>query len=257
MPPRLPSAFQASLAGATLAPVRTGMSGAAVYRVTAVGQPERYLKIARGRGADALRQEIARTSWLGARGVRVPAVLQTGDSGRTVALLMGAVTGTSADAGGLPAGRIAEAAGRALAALHALPAADCPFDETLAVRLARARRAVAAGEIDAGEFDSRNRRLSPAALLRRLMAEPPEEDLVVAHGDATLANILVADDLSVGFVDCGHAGRADRYLDLGVAAADIGTHLGGRFLRPFIRAYGLARLDRRKALFYSDLYELL
>jgi aminoglycoside 3'-phosphotransferase-2 len=243
------------LAGAAFERVHAGMSGARVYRVVCDGAPLRYLKTAAGAAASALREEIVRTRWLHEHGAPVPTVLRSHDDGRTVALLMGAVAGMRADESDLPTARLTEAIGRALAALHALPSANCPFDETLAIRLARAKAAVTAGEIDAEAFDPRNQHISPVALLRRLVAETPEEDLVVAHGDATLANMMATDDLTIGFVDCGHAGRADRYLDLGVTAADIRENFGERFIAPFARGYGIARIDVRKATFFSDLYE--
>src|SRR5689334_2850122 len=37
-----------------------------------------------------------------------------------------------------------------------------------------------------------------------LQAWQPPEDIVVVHGDATLANLLIDRDGGVGFVDCGN-----------------------------------------------------
>jgi aminoglycoside phosphotransferase len=167
-----------------------------------------------------------------------------------------ALVGLPADRCDWPRTRLLPALGRALAKLHALPAAECPFDESLAVRLAQAQQAVARGEVDAGHFDSRNRGVTPEAILARLTRAPPEEDFVVAHGDASLSNMIVAPDGAVGFIDCGHAGRADRYLDLAVTAAEIAEYFGRRSVSLFADAYGARRWHARKAAFYSDLYEL-
>lgn len=64
---------------------------------------------------------------------------------------------------------------------------DCPWSGRIADRLARAP-----GSVDA----------------RALMAEAPEErDLVVAHGDFCLPNVLLSEDGSVaGFIDWAHSG---------------------------------------------------
>ena len=110
--------------------------------------------------------------------------------------------------------------------------------------------------VDARHFASRNRNATPLDLFARLVANPPAEDFVIAHGDLTLSNLVIGPNGDVGFVDCGHAGRADRYLDLGVLAGEIADHFGRRFVTTFARAYGLQRWDVRKAAYYSDLYEL-
>src|SRR5262249_11050874 len=152
----------------------------------------------------------------------------------------------------LPVTRIA----RVLASLHALPVLTCPFDETLQVRLDRARARVGAGEIDPGEFDERNAGVTPADLYARLEANVPQrEALVVTHGDATLSNLILGPDGQVGFIDCSHAGRADRYVDLTLLAAEFAERFGAEARDTFVAAYGELRWDDSKAEFYRDLYE--
>jgi aminoglycoside 3'-phosphotransferase II len=251
---RLPAPWRAELTGVTAEPVTSGMSGAEVFRLRMA--PARYIKFAEGGAAEPVRREIARTIWLGKQGVRVPPILRTHDDGRRVAMHTEALPGISADHCNWPKTRLLPALGRALAALHALPTAGCPFDESLAVRLAQAQQAVARGEVDAKHFASRNRNVTPKAVLARVTRNPPTEDFVVAHGDASLSNMIVAPDGTIGFVDCGHVGRADRYLDLAVIADEIADYFGPRSLKIFADAYGARRWDRRKAAFYADLYEL-
>jgi aminoglycoside 3'-phosphotransferase-2 len=251
----LPPDWQSELSRARIEPVEEGMSGATLFRIADRQAPLRYLKIGQGRSAPALRQEIERSQWLARRGVRVPALLRVDDRPEQVALLMEAVRGMSADASPLPAPPLVEALARGLAALHALPPADCPYDESLAVRLARAAAVVAAGEVHADAFEPRNRGIAPEALLAGLVADQPAEDIVVVHGDATLSNIIVDGD-EIGFVDCGNTGRGDRYLDLAVLAADIEDHHGPQAAARFAQAYGQRAWDNKKARFYSDLYEL-
>jgi aminoglycoside 3'-phosphotransferase-2 len=251
----LPPDWQSELSRAQIEPVEEGLSGATLFRIANDRAPLRYLKIGRGNSAAGLRQEIERTHWLARRGVRVPAILRIDDRPDQVASLMEAVPGVSADASPLPALRLVGALAHALAALHALPLADCPFDESLAVRLARAAAAIAAGEVHADAFEPRNRGIAPEALLAGLVADQPAEDIVVVHGDATLSNIIVDGD-EIAFVDCGNAGCGDRYLDLAVLAADIEDHYGLHAAARFVEAYGQRAWDDRKARFYMDLYEL-
>ena len=246
----------AGAATLTLEPVTTGMSGAGVFRATQKGVAPRYVKVAFDAAAVALRDEIARTKWLRARGIAVPAVLGIDDRAASVAVLMEAIAGVPADLSTLSTPRLIVALAQAVNALHALPPASCPFDETLAARLGRAQTAVDAGEIDPAEFEARNRHLAPADLLRRLRAAPPREDIVVLHGDLTLGNIIIDDSGTCGFIDCGNAGRGDRYTDLALLHADIVAHRGPQAGAGFLAACGVNHWDPAKARSFLDLYEL-
>ena len=195
------------------------MSGARVFRLGT--QPACYLKIACKEGGQILRNEIARTRWLANQGINVARLVRSHDGADCVAIQTEALPGQAADRSGLPEAKLLSAIGTAVAELHALSPAACPFDESLQVRHRRAREAIAKGEIDPSHFASRNRTTAPARLFSRLLVEPPPEELVVVHGDLTLTNMIVGSDGTVGFVDCGFAGRADRYLDLAVIAAEI------------------------------------
>jgi aminoglycoside 3'-phosphotransferase II len=244
-------------AQATIEPVTIGMSEASVFRAVASGRALRYVKVATGTAAIALRDEIARTQWLAARGIPVPRLLRIEDHGDTIAVLMAAIAGVPADVTPLPTPILVGALAKALAAIHTLSAGACPFDETVATRLKRAETVVTAGDADPVDFEPRNRGVAPSELLRRLQAECPRgDDIVVLHGDATLGNIMIDDGGSVGFIDCGNAGRGDRYTDLALLHADIVEHRGAEAGRQFLAAYGAGRLDAAKARYFLDLYEL-
>jgi aminoglycoside 3'-phosphotransferase-2 len=233
-----------------------GWSGASVYRVRQDQQPLRYLKIARNDAAALLRDEIARTQWLAAHGVLVPTIQQFDDRADQVALLSNGLPGATAEAAPLPVPKLIDTLAAGLAALHAVPTADCPFDESLEKRLSRATAAVTANEIDPSQFANRNRGIKPGDLLARMVATQPAEDLVVVHGDATLSNLIVDKDGHVGFVDCGNAGHGDRYIDLAVLADDIRENFGPAAAARFAKAYGSQPWDRAKAAYFLDLYEL-
>ncbi len=120
----------------------------------------------------------------------------------------------------------------------------------------RAAEAVASGEVDSAAFAPRNAGTAPEVLLARLAANPPEQDLVVVHGDATLTNLIVDAEGHLGFVDCGSTGSGDRYIDLAVLADEIEEYHGAEAAAHFVRVYGLPSWDGAKALYFSDLYEL-
>ena len=61
---------------------------------------------------------------------------------------------------------------------------------------------------------------------------------------------------AVTFLDCGHCGRGDRYLDLVGLSEDIDEHFGAEWVVPFQLACGEPDWDSGKARFFSDLYEL-
>jgi aminoglycoside phosphotransferase len=68
--------------------------------------------------------------------------------------------------------------------------------------------------------------------------------------------LLIDDAGNVGFIDCGHSGRGDRYLDLDAVTNGIGEHFGPQWIERFALEYGDVKLDAAKLRFFSDLYEL-
>jgi aminoglycoside phosphotransferase len=248
----LPGAWRPALSRVRIEQIETGMSDASVFRLGSF----HYLKIAQDAAAHDLREEIERTAWLGQQGIRVAPAVRVHDAGDFVAVVSEALAGSSADETDLSPEVVVPALARALLALHAVPAVRCPFDESIAVRLGRAGTLVASGEVDPRAFAPRNRDVAPSTLLERLQKAVPSEDVVVVHGDATLGNIIVGNDLSVGFIDCGHAGRADRYVDLALVTEGLEERFGTAMADRFMGAYGSAALDERKAGYFLDLYEL-
>jgi aminoglycoside phosphotransferase len=254
----LPATWRAQLVGKTIVSVTSGMSGAMVFRISGGHVWDQYLKVGTGTLAARLRQEVERTEWLAAAGIRVPRVLaQHADRG-VAAVLITALAGQTAEH--LPSNDWRSgvtAIGRSLARLHSIAATTCPFDETIGIRLARARELVRSGGIDPTQFDDRNAGITPEELYDRLeVSVPGHEDCVVTHGDATLSNLIVANDGQVGFLDCGHCGRADRYVDLALLVGELEERFGAEAQTALVGAYGDLRWDGPKAEFYRDLYEL-
>jgi aminoglycoside phosphotransferase len=252
----LPPDWQAALAGDEVEPI-LGMGGALVFRVLDSAGGCKYLKLASGLGAQLLTQEMARTEWLSSHHIRVPRFLMKTRTQRVNAVLMTAVPGRHLTLDTDDLLGAVHTLGRGLARLHALPSTNCPFDETPRTRLERAREAIEQNLLDASQFDDRNSGLTPSMLYRRLDgAIPACEDIVVVHGDATLSNMLIGSDGELGFIDCGHSGRSDRYVDLAVIEAELLTEFGHDAAERFNDAYGIREWDDQKAAFFRDLYEL-
>jgi aminoglycoside phosphotransferase len=252
---RIPADWLSSEERLGAIPVEAGMSDAAVLRIGA--SPPRYLKIGERHAADALRQEIARTRWLSRQGVQVPRLLRTLESADVAAMLTAELPGVAVADCERPIPEIVEIIARGFAGLHALPTADCPFDESVAARLARARALIARGDVDPAHFDWRNRQLSPQQLYDRIAPRAPAAGTaVVVHGDATFENVRIDAAGTLGLLDCGHAGRGDRYVDLERIAGEIAEHFGAQWLTAFRRGYGIETWDDDRAAFFADLYEL-
>src|SRR6184192_973324 len=140
----LPGSWRSELSHATIEPVPTGAGGASVFRVRTPAEV-RFLKIATGKHAGHLRREIQRTAWLASQEVEVPAILQTVVQPDLTAVLMSAVPGVPVENSGLEPREIVNAVAAGLAKFHALPVGSCPFEESVAIRLARAEADVARG----------------------------------------------------------------------------------------------------------------
>lgn len=233
------------------------MSEARLFHLRDREADELYLKIFDGRHSSELRSEVERTKWLGRRGITVPRFVRIFDEPSVAAALMTAVPGRHPHEIRRPLPDLLGDLARGLHALHSVSAAACPFDETVKVRLATARATIGRGLIKADDFAQRNQGMDPETLYRRLVEGiPASEDLVVVHGDATFDNLLIDDDGRLGFLDCGHAGRGDRYLDLSTVMTAIEEHFGRDKIELFSAFYGKPELDWNKLAYFSDLYEL-
>ncbi len=262
-PTAVPAALGGVLAGAMWEQVWV-KEGTEVWRAAVAGAV-RYVKIGGDDGADGVADEAERLGWLAGRAA-VPEVLAHHRDGDGRAWLVTAeVPGVPAHDPGFALGSVEpllEALGQGLRRLHdTLPVDACPFDARLDVLLARSRARVRAGKVDVDALEPAYRRLTPDQILDHLHAtRPPEpaEDLVVAHGDPCLPNLLVdpaALTLS-GLVDVGRLGVSDRYRDLAIVARSLVANVGPEVASRFFDAYGLSRPDLLRLEYYVLLDEL-
>ncbi|MEL4358433.1 MULTISPECIES: aminoglycoside 3'-phosphotransferase [unclassified Luteococcus] len=125
---------------------------------------------------------------------------------------------------------VVPALGRALRRFHdALPVTECPFNWSVAQRL--------------------------AALGDRRLVQIPAADRVVCHGDACNPNFLLDEaGECCGYVDLGQLGVADRHADLAPAILSLGWNFGEGWAEAFLSGYGLP-VDEERLAFYTWLWE--
>lgn len=160
----------------------------------------------------------------------------------------------------------------AAAALKTLWSADidgCPLGYTLDRKLELARENVERGLVDVENVEPETFGpggfKDPAALLRWLEDNRPEEEPVLTHGDFCLPNIFARESAVTGFIDCGKMGVSDKWQDIAIAIRSIrhnfeGKYNGGVAYADFDADRFLEKLsvehDERKERYYFLLDEL-
>jgi kanamycin kinase len=94
-------------------------------------------------------------------------------------------------------------------------------------------------------------RLAPTSVVPPPVADRPELDAVVCHGDACNPNFLLdAAGRCVGYVDLGMLGVGDRWADLAPALLSLGWNYGAGWEQAFLEGYGIEQ-DAAKQEFYT------
>ncbi|HWS50855.1 MAG TPA: aminoglycoside 3'-phosphotransferase [Microbacterium sp.] len=236
-------------------PVHRGESGAEVFRSS---DGRRFAKRVPGSDAAALEAERDRLAWLGDAGLPVPRVLDWKLDGASGAILItSAIAGVPADT--LEAPTLIPAwpsIAAAVRRLHDVDPIGCPFDAGVAWRFELAESVVERGAVNPEFLPVEQQQTPPDQLIARLRSRRERletleaADLVVTHGDLTLANLLVDPERATvtGFIDLGRAGRADRHADLALlleTAREIwpdAAQTRARFERIYGRALDPVRL---------------
>ncbi len=143
--------------------------------------------------------------------------------------------------------------------LHALEIVDCPFNQTLEIKMVQAKFRVLENLVDETDFDVVRLGKTAQEVFRELLETCPAiEDLVFTHGDYCLPNILIHNLELAGFVDLGRAGIADRYQDLALITRSLESDLNPQFngwSKYFLEQYGIAKPEDSKLEFYRLLDE--
>lgn len=232
--------------------VTIGESGADVFR-----RGDVFAKYCRADGVPDLRDERDRIEWLA--GTAIPGAtvvdwVESADGACLTTTAVPGVPGTSLAAEDYP-GAMASL-GRVLRELHSLT--DCPFERPLTSVVALAEDVVRRGAVNPAFLTDEWRKLEPAELLARVVAERPYIESVqepaVCHGDLCLPNVLFdPSTLAVtGLIDLGRLGITDRYLDLALATSQIHDEWSTD-PAPFLASYGLPDPDPRRLEFHRVL----
>jgi aminoglycoside phosphotransferase len=155
-----------------------------------------------------------------------------------------------------------EGVGTGLRRLHDTDPATCPFRIGVDDLLASATERVAAGGVDPTSMASATYQRHDAESLldhlRDTRPDEPEADLVVAHGDAVLPNLLLrppsprqAAATLTGMVDLGRLGVSDRYRDLALVARSLVLNVGPEPAWRLFDAYGLPHPDPLRMEWYA------
>ena len=109
------------------------------------------------------------------------------------------------------------------------------------------------GLIDRRNFEEPDKK--PAKLFQKVLATKSDaKDLLFAHADYCLSNVILKDFRLSGFVDWAKAGVADRYQDIALMARSIGHTLGEEWIRFVFEALE-TEPDWEKIEFYTLLDE--
>ena len=235
--------------------VTVGMSNAAVWRVEG-GDETLFLKAEATHPLGELPGEVERLRWLGATPIPAPQVRDAFTADGVSWLLMTALPGSDLTHLVDRPADLCAALATGLRALHELDRGACLFDQRLDAKLANGAARVAAGLVDETDFDAALEGRTAASILAWLREHRPAgEDLVVAHGDASLPNIMADEAGFSGMLDCGRLGVADRWQDLALACRSIIFNCGQAHVPSFLAAYGAA-WDEARYRYYCTLDEL-
>ena len=252
--PAFPARLSA-LAGRASHRVTIGESDAAVWRIEGGGETL-FLKAAPQHALSEMPGEAERLSWLATTPVPAPRLLDSFAADGQDWLLMTALPGRDLTHLVDQPGALRNVLATGLRALHAVDPATCPFDHRLDAKLAFGAANVAAGRVDETDFDAACDGWTAQQVLDWLLEHRPDsEDFVVAHGDASLPNIMAQHGAFAGIIDCGRLGVADRWQDLALACRSIIWNCGQEHVAPFLAAYG-AEWDEERYRYYCMLDEL-
>ncbi len=142
--------------------------------------------------------------------------------------------------------------------LHRIPIEGCPMDRTLKRKLKLAERRVGEGLVREDDLEEENGHRKPIDIYRELMdTQPRQEDLVFAHGDYCMPNVILDGNRVSGFIDLGGAGVADRYQDLALAVRSLRhNYRTDEYKSLFMAYYGLSHWDEEKIDYYILLDEM-
>ncbi|HXH69332.1 MAG TPA: APH(3') family aminoglycoside O-phosphotransferase [Pyrinomonadaceae bacterium] len=253
----LPANLSRILQNQTLERNIVGFSNSEVYWVK---NSNAFLKVADKNSVVNLRREKEILEWLSGK-ISGPKVLHFEETGEKTFLLISKIKEiNSADSlKNLKAKEnLINDLAKSLKRIHSISTKNCPFQQTLHIKLQNARENVEKGLVDEEDFEDENNGKSTEALFYELIeSKPDDEDLVFTHGDFCFPNIIVSDEKVSGFIDWERGGIADRYQDIALLFRSFNFNVGDmeQFEDLFCNCYGIEKLNREKIKFYITLDE--
>lgn len=117
--------------------------------------------------------------------------------------------------------------------LWSIDISDCPSNQRLTHKLARAKYNIENGLVDLENVEpdtfGENGFQSPAELLQWLYDHMPKEEPVFSHGDYCLPNLFGAQDKAVGYIDLGRSGIADKWCDIALCYRSLLHNYSGKY----------------------------
>ena len=179
-------------------------------------------------------QDVAMLRWLRGK-MPVPLVLAAEQTEKQQFLLMSRIKGEMACAAPYmqEPEKLVEMLARALKRLWTVDIKTCPKHRTLEADLKEAEERVAQGLVNVDDVEPETFGpggfKDPAALLKWLEENVPEEEPVLSHGDFCLPNVFFADGKLSGFIDLGDCGISDKWRDIALCHRSLRHNFCGKY----------------------------
>lgn len=102
---------------------------------------------------------------------------------------------------------------------------DCPYSNAVSEKIIQAKHNIENNQVDIDDFNPETFTTEGFKdvpdLLSHLDQNRPDEDLVFSHGDFCLPNIFVSGCETIGFLDWGNGGIADRWQDIALCVRSL------------------------------------
>jgi len=223
----LPSDLANILHGYSCEQDTIGESPAQVYRFCK-SKNVYYLKIESTNGLIKREHEIL--SWLNGK-LPVPKIKYWHEQDDLFYLMMTEAPGQTAlnfvnDKLREPYENTIKALAEGLLMLQSIDISNCPFHNTLDMKLTHALCNIQNDSIDMEDWEERTRCATPMDLYHWLVANKPNEELCFTHDDYTPENIFTKDKKLTCIIDVGGCGIADKWKDIALCIRSINIHLG-------------------------------
>jgi aminoglycoside phosphotransferase len=235
-----------------------GCENSKVYKIINEKGPDFYLKVKEKNPVASLFLEFQKTQWLKDK-ISVPEPLEYMEHENNEFYLMEEVRGKMSCQPGYFNNNedVVRVMARTLKKLHGLEPENCPFNQNLAVKIKAAEYNMENNLVDESDFNPENMGKTSSELYKELLATVPDhEDIVMAHGDYCMPNIIINKNLFAGLIDLGSFGLADRYQDISLILRSMVKNFNtDKYHRLFLNEYGIKNLDQKKITFYKLLDE--